>query len=455
MSQLQTNDLVLTMNPQSGQFGFSPIIMWLDRDEQGEELFVELRTKSNRVIRLTSSHLIYVSEDQPIDLKAQQQQQQGMLSSNTGSGDNNQNNNNNYYYYYNTQNNDHNSAAIGDETIVNNNASATTTNVPITNNVNQLPNDSNPLLTELPPTMSVDDVAFTTYARNAIVGQYLLVSAIGESGPQRADFIDSSKLPASYSLLDGGLPSEMEFAPLALGAGLADDVGSKTSDQSAGEWTRTNSRLVFKREQPNENLAWTEDEDDGDDNRRLQDDVQRAGNLALQITSGHSRVFFDQIVSVNYVTRKGIYAPLTREGNIVVNSVVASCYALISDHDLAHMSFAPVRWLSYLNEWIIGLKPQTPLSQRTLEAINRMGSSTTSTTILNTSSTTQLDTQTKLSTSTIITNSEPTATSKDINTFYANDDSVERTPSASREINWYASMLYSIARFILPIRYMY
>ena len=82
-------------------------------------------------------------------------------------------------------------------------------------------------------------------------------------------------------------------------------------------------------------------------------------------------VVFDQIVSVNFVTRKGIYAPLTREGNIVVNSVVASCYAVISEHQLAHLAFAPMRWLSYLKEYVFGLTCRTPLSKRTVEAVER------------------------------------------------------------------------------------
>ena len=37
----------------------------------------------------------------------------------------------------------------------------------------------------------------------------------------------------------------------------------------------------------------------------------------------------------------GAYTPLTKEGNIVVDGVLASCYAF-SNHDLAHTAMAPI-----------------------------------------------------------------------------------------------------------------
>ena len=35
--------------------------------------------------------------------------------------------------------------------------------------------------------------------------------------------------------------------------------------------------------------------------------------------------------------------PITMEGNIVVDDVLASCYASF-DHDIAHFAMAPIRW---------------------------------------------------------------------------------------------------------------
>ncbi|KAM9851195.1 indian hedgehog B protein-like [Aulostomus maculatus] len=40
----------------------------------------------------------------------------------------------------------------------------------------------------------------------------------------------------------------------------------------------------------------------------------------------------------------GLYAPLTQHGSVVVNSVLASCYAAVDDHLLAHWVVAPLRF---------------------------------------------------------------------------------------------------------------
>ena len=49
----------------------------------------------------------------------------------------------------------------------------------------------------------------------------------------------------------------------------------------------------------------------------------------------------------------GAYVPLTNTGNIVVDGVLASCYASF-DHDLAHIAIKPMQWYPGIIQWIFG-----------------------------------------------------------------------------------------------------
>ena len=49
----------------------------------------------------------------------------------------------------------------------------------------------------------------------------------------------------------------------------------------------------------------------------------------------------------------GAYAPLTTEGTILVDGILASCYA-DCHHDLAHLSITPMQKFTEVMEWIFG-----------------------------------------------------------------------------------------------------
>ncbi|XP_046570357.1 sonic hedgehog protein A-like [Haliotis rubra] len=56
-----------------------------------------------------------------------------------------------------------------------------------------------------------------------------------------------------------------------------------------------------------------------------------------------------RVTMVTSRTERGVYAPLTHSGTIVVDGVVASCYAVINNANIAHLVFAPIRGLHDLS----------------------------------------------------------------------------------------------------------
>ncbi|CAD5112722.1 DgyrCDS1940 [Dimorphilus gyrociliatus] len=53
-----------------------------------------------------------------------------------------------------------------------------------------------------------------------------------------------------------------------------------------------------------------------------------------------------KITEIDVIEEKGIYAPLTDDGTIVVDSNLASCYAVVNSHQIGHLVFTPLRWMS-------------------------------------------------------------------------------------------------------------
>ena len=55
---------------------------------------------------------------------------------------------------------------------------------------------------------------------------------------------------------------------------------------------------------------------------------------------------------IAYITfLPGAYVPMTSEGNILVDGVLASCYASVN-HDLTHVGMTPVGWFPEIVKWI-------------------------------------------------------------------------------------------------------
>lgn len=67
---------------------------------------------------------------------------------------------------------------------------------------------------------------------------------------------------------------------------------------------------------------------------------------------------------------QGSYAPVTSHGTIVVDQVLASCYAVIQDHWLAHWAFAPVRLAHILSSFLLPQSSQPSNSTTQLDGIH-------------------------------------------------------------------------------------
>ncbi|XP_036323259.1 protein hedgehog [Rhagoletis pomonella] len=110
-----------------------------------------------------------------------------------------------------------------------------------------------------------------------------------------------------------------------------------------------------------------------------------------------------RVLRLKVERKPGVVAPLTREGTIVVDSVTASCYAVVNSQKLAHWGLAPMRLMAAVRSWLPGSSTDANATAQAKSASN---------------STTPTTTQTK-------------------------------------GIHWYAQFLYSIKDIVLPQEWSY
>ena len=80
--------------------------------------------------------------------------------------------------------------------------------------------------------------------------------------------------------------------------------------------------------------------------------TQLTAKQALRVSSGEfvlvsldGKLVPSRVTRVSVVKLTGMVAPVTMEGNIIVDGVLSSCYAMINDHGIAHLAFGPLRLL--------------------------------------------------------------------------------------------------------------
>lgn len=77
-----------------------------------------------------------------------------------------------------------------------------------------------------------------------------------------------------------------------------------------------------------------------------------------------------RVTEVRATLSKGFIAPLTREGTIIVDSIAASCYALIDSQFLAHISFMPYRTIKSISN-LLGSSLSSSISKENDESRNK------------------------------------------------------------------------------------
>ncbi|XP_048474800.1 sonic hedgehog protein A-like [Rhincodon typus] len=84
----------------------------------------------------------------------------------------------------------------------------------------------------------------------------------------------------------------------------------------------------------------------------------RTGQFVLVREIGSGQLRSSRIKAIYVEEYIGAYAPLTSHGTLLVNNVLASCYAMIEKHHWAHLAFAPLRLFHSLTSLLPVLHPR-------------------------------------------------------------------------------------------------
>ena len=80
--------------------------------------------------------------------------------------------------------------------------------------------------------------------------------------------------------------------------------------------------------------------------------ASRVKNGDFVLVRNENRMVKEKVVDVTEESLTGYYSPMTKQGNIVVQNILASCYASFENHKLQHFTFAPFRWFNSARNWL-------------------------------------------------------------------------------------------------------
>ena len=98
--------------------------------------------------------------------------------------------------------------------------------------------------------------------------------------------------------------------------------------------------------------------------------------FARELVKGDTLVTFDStnqikkaetIQSIHVVKVDKYAAPLTMSGTLLVDDVLASCYAVVNNHYWAHNAMAPIRYWHHIQKALNNILPETILSKLSIQ----------------------------------------------------------------------------------------
>ncbi|XP_008546836.1 sonic hedgehog protein isoform X1 [Microplitis demolitor] len=145
-----------------------------------------------------------------------------------------------------------------------------------------------------------------------------------------------------------------------------------------------------------------------------------------------SRLRWDTVIEAKLILDSGVYAPLTSEGTVLIDDVVASCYALVDSQTIAHYAFMPFRFIHSIQLYFESIHTFIfPHSQKYTHRNNN-----------------NINNNYNINTNDI--NVEDEADFE-----LSNEIEQTREDSQPQGVHWYPSFLYKISLYILPSSMIY